>query len=338
MYNPLISVIVPMYKVEKFVKRAIESVLVQSYVHFELILVDDGSPDKCGEIAEEYAKKDDRITVIHQENGGLSLARNAALDVASGEYIFFLDADDYILENTLEELLKESKDGFFDIVVGGWLYLLPGNILKDGETRPYQDDIDAIRRDILTMKLFNFACGRLIKRRLFENLRFIPHLVAEDIYICPTLFFRAKTACVLSKNYYVYSKENIHSLSNGIDIKNTIKFKYGRYFGLLQHANFAKNFDTKIEEICIRMALREGFKAFLYNQILPALTLDEIQKIKDGTKKYQKINLKLGQKFIRYCILKHFYLMLKLLGKIEVIAFKTRIYFRARRWKKYDLF
>ena len=102
-----ISVIVPVYKVEKYLHRCIDSVLAQTFTDFELILVDDGSPDNCGKICDEYAEKDERIHVIHKENGGLSSARNAGLDIATGDYIVFIDSDDYV-ENCLLQLVAEK--------------------------------------------------------------------------------------------------------------------------------------------------------------------------------------------------------------------------------------
>lgn len=98
------SVIVPVYKVEDYLERCIKSILQQTYKDFELILVDDGSPDNCGIMCDEFAKKDDRIIVIHQENAGLSAARNAGLAIARGKYILFVDSDDWILESTTIKL------------------------------------------------------------------------------------------------------------------------------------------------------------------------------------------------------------------------------------------
>ena len=103
--QPLISVIVPVYKVEKYLERCVNSILNQTYKNFELILVDDGSPDLCPEMCDEYAKKDSRIKVIHKENGGLSDARNAGTAIAKGEYITFIDSDDWVLTNYIEILL-----------------------------------------------------------------------------------------------------------------------------------------------------------------------------------------------------------------------------------------
>lgn len=94
--TPKVSIIVPIYKVEKYIYKCINSILGQSLTEFELILVDDGSPDRCGDICDEYAKKDKRIKVIHKENGGLSDARNSGLDVATGKFVAFIDSDDFI--------------------------------------------------------------------------------------------------------------------------------------------------------------------------------------------------------------------------------------------------
>lgn len=103
--NPLISVIVPIYNVEKYLARCVDSIVNQTYKDFELILVDDGSPDNSGKICDEYAKKDSRIKVVHKKNGGLSDARNAGMAVATGEYISFIDSDDYVSDDFFECLL-----------------------------------------------------------------------------------------------------------------------------------------------------------------------------------------------------------------------------------------
>ena len=106
MLQPLISVIVPCYNVEEYLPKCIESILNQTYRNLEILLVDDGSPDNCGRICDEYAAKDSRIRIIHKKNGGLSDARNAALDVMTGEYVTFIDSDDYISKYFYEKLIN----------------------------------------------------------------------------------------------------------------------------------------------------------------------------------------------------------------------------------------
>ena len=116
----LISVIVPIYNVEKYINRCIDSIIEQTYTNLEIILVDDGSTDNSGSICDEYAKKDNRIKVIHKENGGVSSARNVGLDTAIGQYITFVDSDDYIEKKYCEILLKTLKKQKADCVACGY--------------------------------------------------------------------------------------------------------------------------------------------------------------------------------------------------------------------------
>lgn len=113
----MISVIVPVYKAEKYLRRCVDSILAQTYTDFELLLIDDGSPDNCGALCDEYAEKDSRVCVCHKENGGVSSARNLGLDNARGEWVSFIDADDYVLPTYLSQL-TENLDA--DWIVGGY--------------------------------------------------------------------------------------------------------------------------------------------------------------------------------------------------------------------------
>ena len=106
-----ITIIIPVYNVEKYIDRCIESIIRQTYRNLEIILVDDGSPDHCPQICDEYAKKDNRIKVVHKKNEGQGLARNDALNIASGDYVTFVDSDDFLAIDAIEKLTKASKDG-----------------------------------------------------------------------------------------------------------------------------------------------------------------------------------------------------------------------------------
>lgn len=132
--QPLISVIVPVYKVERYLEQCIESILHQTYRQLEIILVDDGSPDRCGDICDCYAEQDSRIRVIHQANGGLSCARNAGLAIATGDYIGYVDSDDYLLPTMYEELLQ----GFEEHENVG-IIACSYNCLEDGRVYPTPD-------------------------------------------------------------------------------------------------------------------------------------------------------------------------------------------------------
>lgn len=120
--NPLVSIIVPIYNVEKYLHRCMETLINQTIENIEIIMVDDGSPDNCHQLCDEYAKKDKRIHVIHKENGGLGFARNSGLEIATGEYISFVDSDDYVTEDMCEKLYQAAKRNNADVVYGSIFY------------------------------------------------------------------------------------------------------------------------------------------------------------------------------------------------------------------------
>jgi len=117
LYKPLTSVIIPVYKTEKYINKCLDSVINQSYSNLEIIIVDDGSPDKSGEIADEYAKKDNRIKIIHKENGGSGSARNAGIKISTGEYLSFIDSDDWLEDNAIENLISEALTKSSEVVM-----------------------------------------------------------------------------------------------------------------------------------------------------------------------------------------------------------------------------
>ena len=121
MKQPLVSVIVPIYKVEPYLRWCLDSIVKQTYTNLEIILVDDGSPDGCPQICDEYAARDKRIVVIHKDNGGLSDARNAGLDICKGEYISFIDSDDWVANIYIEAMLKATITNNAEMVVGNFI-------------------------------------------------------------------------------------------------------------------------------------------------------------------------------------------------------------------------
>ena len=134
MPQPLVSIIVPIYKVEPYLRRCLNSIVNQTYTNLEIILVDDGSPDGCPQICDEYAAKDKRIVVIHKKNGGLSDARNTGLDICKGEYISFVDSDDWVDEGYIEKLLSFTQKENADIAIGE-------NIRTKGCSKPAKENI-----------------------------------------------------------------------------------------------------------------------------------------------------------------------------------------------------
>lgn len=191
--NPLISVIVPVYNVEQYLEQCVESILHQTYENLEIILVDDGSADRSGAICDSYQKNDKRIRVIHKKNGGLSSARNAALDIMNGKYVSFVDGDDYISEQMLEVLYGGIKKNNARAAVCNMI------LFQDGDRHGLQsyfnraDSFSADREKIIRKALSSSqsVCNKLFQASLFQCLRFPDGRIAEDGYISYDLLWRA---------------------------------------------------------------------------------------------------------------------------------------------------
>lgn len=205
----LISIIVPVYKVEVYLQRCVESVLSQTYKDWELILVDDGSPDNCPQICDDYALKDCRIKVIHKENGGLSSARNEGLHLACGTYIMFLDSDDYIHSQTLQDVLALATENNADIVQFSFIRGNAGTfplIEKSKSPRIYDNYSIFHSTDQKVI-----SCAKLYKRDLWDGINFPVGKVNEDDATTWKLYYRASRVVYIDTPYYYYY-ENPNSI------------------------------------------------------------------------------------------------------------------------------
>ena len=211
--DELISVIVPIYKTEKYLRKCVESILNQTYQNLEIILVNDGSPDNSGLICDEYAKKDKRIKVIHQKNSGISVVMNNALDLATGEMIATVDSDDYIHEQFLEILLKNLKEYDADISVCNFTFVNDNEKYKTNRHRidKEQKEIAVLNRKEALGKLYggsfaihSFAWNKLYKKCLFENIRYLEGKMYEDIFIAHRLLDKASKVVVTECPLYYY--------------------------------------------------------------------------------------------------------------------------------------
>ena len=211
--KPLISIIVPVYNVEQYLPRCLDSILAQTFTDFEVIAVDDGSPDNCGQILDEYAQKDERIKVIHKENGGVSSARNAALDVAQGEYIGFVDADDYVAPDMYKCLINSAKSGNDDITICGYYEVIDAEIKNVAicENEHYITSREGIIGLIKDDAYRGYLCNKLYKKELFDGVRCPEMIVMEDIYVNHILFKKAKNIHLLKQSlyYYVRRKDSV---------------------------------------------------------------------------------------------------------------------------------
>lgn len=204
----LISIVVPVYKVEKYLCRCIESILLQTYKYYELILVDDGSPDGCPSICDDYANIYENIIVIHKENFGVSAARNSGIEIAKGKYITFVDSDDYVHESFLE-VLKATLD-IHNVSMAMCSYRRVNDsynekILVENNSRVI-NSFEAM--DMLLDDQSKCApWGKLYNMDLFDNLRFPIGKIMEDMFIMPIIFEKAKHLAVSSQELYCYNQE-----------------------------------------------------------------------------------------------------------------------------------
>lgn len=210
MGTPTISIIVPIYNVEAYLPKCIDSILAQTFRDFELILVDDGSPDNCPALCDAAAERDERIRVIHQRNGGLSAARNAGLDIACGEWIGFVDSDDYIAPEMYEKLYEAVQEYGANLAVCGFLPV-------DEQGRPMLQPTQNPRTFVYTREqaigriatsYFHMATTKLYHRTLFETLRFPVGKLNEDSFLAPAIFEQTATVVCLQDQLYYYRRRN----------------------------------------------------------------------------------------------------------------------------------
>lgn len=204
---PVISVIVPVYRVEAYLARCLDSVLAQTYPNWECILVDDGSPDGSGEICDQYAAKDARFRVVHRANGGLSAARNSGMRAASGEWYFFLDSDDWIHPNALALLLSAAEETASEVALCDYIRVSEWQEPQSVATSPREvlSGEEALQRLYRPHRTkYVIATCKLWKRTLWENFSFPEGRIHEDEATAPRLYWRASRVVFLDVPLYYY--------------------------------------------------------------------------------------------------------------------------------------
>ena len=221
-----ISVIIPIYNVEKYLKKCLDSVINQTYKNLEIICVNDGSPDNCHKILEEYKTKDNRIIVIEQENKGVAVARNRALEIVTGDYIAFIDPDDWIELDFYETAIKKLKAHNADIFVGGIFDEFENRTVKRENKLPIKEVITdknefllyAFKRDYYR-NFGAFLCNKIFKTELFKYTKFDEKLfVGEDVYAFTIVALNANRF-EYDHNHYYHYLQRTNSLTHNIDLE-----------------------------------------------------------------------------------------------------------------------
>lgn len=236
-----ISIIVPIYNVEKYLRKCVDSILAQTFINFELILVNDGSPDNSGKICEEYKEKDNRIKVIHQKNQGTGIARNSGIDIANGKYIYFCDPDDYVESTLLEDNFKLAEEYNANMVIFGYY----DEIISDSGTKTIsrkpkaqflatQKDFRDEFKQLFEKKLMYTLWNKLYRKEFLDknNCRFENQRVGQDTVFNYFVYGNLDRIYINDKEYYHYIVNRVGSAVNkyredrfDIRYKETIKFE-----------------------------------------------------------------------------------------------------------------
>lgn len=218
--NQKVSIVVPIYKVEKYLGRCVDSVLNQTYSDLEIILVDDGSPDNCGIMADYYANLDSRIIVAHKENGGLSDARNYGMQYVTGEYTLFVDSDDWLEANMVEELVLASSKYQADIVQSAFYYaydhylLFDNRVYSKGSTPVILDNKTVMTELVINKRVKNFAWGKLYKTKIIFDIPFEKGVLFEDVFWAHKVMQRVKNFVIINDPFYYYYQREDSIVAN----------------------------------------------------------------------------------------------------------------------------
>lgn len=249
---PKLSIIVPVYKVEPYIHKCVDSILNQTFTDFELILVDDGSPDNCGKICDEYAEKDNRVRAIHKENGGVSDARNVGIDKAMGAIVGFVDSDDYLDPNMYYDMLKFMDDNRLDIVCSD-TYIVRGD-RKKYHPRYAQNIIYETGKAIienLNGNLDNAVWNKIYKKSVFSNDRFPLGRRYEDVAVIYKWIFNAQKVGYLSAPYYYYRKTKSSFIGQSFNSQS----RYECFIGYKERLDFAIEKELSCVNACRAQAL-----------------------------------------------------------------------------------
>lgn len=256
---PKLSVIVPVYKVEAYLEKCVSSILNQIFQDFEVILVDDGSPDNCGAICDKLAKTDCRIKVIHKKNGGLSDARNVGIEAAKGEYIGFVDSDDWIAPEMYEKLMQAACESKADIAVCGVYRVKKDKITSlhvFKQENVYEHNEGMLK--ILSNQIKSYAWNKIYRKSLFENLRYPVGRNYEDLATTYLLFEQAKrVVCIKYIGYYYLQRPaSITTLVNS-------HIKYQEFCSSKEREFYASKHYQQIEDKCKIMTTRSAIGGYL---------------------------------------------------------------------------
>lgn len=317
--QPLISVVVPVYKVESYICKCVDSIINQTYKNLEIILVDDGSPDNCGKICDDYAKKDKRIKVIHKKNGGLSDARNAGIKETTGKYIGFVDSDDWIDHTMYMKLYQMLTNTNSDIAVCELCRVSNEEKIKritEGKITAYTQEKYALCFfKIGSQSIEYYAPTKLYKREIIEDNQYPVGLTSEDVYGTYKAIVKAKKIVKTTEELYFY-RYNEQSITGSFSKKD---------LDLLKIWDLVVEYTKKIKPEYIEYAIinRKRINFTLLYRYAKAYSTKELKKnntvkkllkeLKNDEKILLKSKIEFKRKVLIFFFCRNYYLISKIL-------------------------
>lgn len=303
--KPKISIVVPIFKVEKFIFKCVKSIQNQTYQNLEIILVDDGSPDNCPQICDQLASEDSRIKVIHKDNGGLSSARNAGIDIARGEFIMFVDSDDSIHPQMCEVLINSICSLGVDIACCTFKKVKENRVVKDKIINLNKLDLKVYENNGVMDLLFNkkiplimTAWGKLYKKEIFKNIRYPKGVIHEDEAIIHHILSECKKISFANVPLYYYTQRNSSIITSKFNRKRLVVLKH-----LNERQLFISEKYPELKDNAIRHYLKILILYYYYSK-WANLDYEILEKIKKEIDKFvlQGYSSRLTKLFKKYPI------------------------------------
>lgn len=290
---PKVSVVVPIYKVEKYLRKCVDSILNQTYSNIEIILVDDGSPDNCGKVADDYAQADERVKTVHKQNGGLSDARNYGMQYVTGEFIIFVDSDDWLESKMIEELVYNSRKYGADVVQTAFYYAYDDYLLFDNQHYPKNDPPIVLDNKSLMYELVvnervkNFAWGKLYKTSIIKDIPFEKGVLFEDVFWAHKVMHRLKKFVILNEPlcYYYQRSDSIVSTytPRNLDIIKGLKERHSfveKFYKDLIYESYKVILKTSLIHYNLLLMNRKKDKGGLHKKEIQLYIKDNYQNLK----------------------------------------------------------
>lgn len=319
---PKLSIIVPVYKVEPYIHKCVDSILNQTFTDFELILVDDGSPDSCGKICDEYVEKDNRVRVIHKENGGVSDARNKGIAEAEGEYISFIDPDDWIELNAFEKIIRYIDDNKLDICCFDVCEVRSNKrICRNLFSKNMIFERNEATYKILVDEIDNSPCNKVYNKKVWTNVEFPKGRRFEDVATIYKIFYNSQKIGYLREALYYYLKRKGSAIALSFDAQR----RYECFLGYNERFEFAQKYCQEAVEKCKMFAVKAALSAITAESAGKGIIkVNDKKALKDFLDNVDEVQYLNGKNRILFWGAKKCVLINKIYGKLSYISKKIK--------------